>query len=378
MSNYNFENVKNNIIKDVDEKRMAGEGAIVSVCGKVVFDFNYGYADIENGYKITNESIYRLASMTKPVTAVAVLICEQKGLLSIDDYIDKYLPEYGELYVADKFNRPAKELGAFRITIKQILSHSSGVGSWFNGGTQYASLNKDQIKDLKTAVDNYAKFNLAFIPGTTSAYSPIIGFDILARIVEIVSGKGYGEFLKENIFNPLGMKNTGYKYSDFNKEQRVILYNDLGGRLERSSVDPDITFGYFPVGYTGGGAGLISSKEDYLRFAEMLTQGGVYNGVEILSPLSYKKLTAPNTKVDVEDLVNKWGLGVLMRWDWGEEQVLPEGCFGWAGATGPTFWCDPKNKVSAVYMVNSSHGGAFAPHMNRFEKDVMQALNLKK
>lgn len=365
---------------EIASGRIAGACALVCKDGEPVFSDYEGYTGADGKIKISENSAFRLASMTKPITATAVLLCAEKGLLGLSRKVRDFIPGTGDLYVAEKRNGEwVKGEKADDITLFQLLTHSSGVGCGEVESTEFAKVKPGKGDTLATATARYGKALLAFRPGTAQAYSPVMGFDLLARVVEVVSGTSYGEFLKREIFAPLRMNSSSYLLSDFRREDLVSSCSYENGVLSGSL--PETNFGDFPVGYTGGGAGLVSTLGDYGRFANELLR--CYRGGEgILSRESAVMMGTPQLdekKIQgVYDFFN-WGLGVrAMRVcrDW---QPLPAGSYGWSGAYGTHFWVDPENGVTAVYMHNSAtFGGAGAPHTLAFERAVTEDLSISR
>ena len=373
----NFEKLDKDINSLID-KIVFGAAVKVMKGDETVFLKCYGYANKEKGYPITTTSEFRLASNTKIVTAVAVILCQQMGLLNVDDYVDKYIPEFKELYVKDgDFN--IIDNHPYRITIRQMLDHSSGFGTVPHESNIYDALKESERKDLKTYVDNYVKHHaLAFKPGTNRFYSAVTCFDVLARIVEIVSNMQYEAFLKKYVFTPLDMPNTKYSYEGVRVEDKVISA-DMNDKGELYQFDENNrTFEKFVINYPGGGAGLISTIEDYSHLMRMLTNKGVYKGKTILTEESWKCF-AEKRRIDYpQGGYDYWGCGVQFRLP--EWKMLPRNAFGWSGAYGTHAWSDPDNDITVVYMHNTVHpgdGGAGAPHTFVIENDVVEAFKLE-
>ena len=353
-------------------KNVSGLSISVIKNNEVVFDKNYGLANIEKDYPITDNTVFRLASMTKPVTAVAVLVCKDLGLLQIGDYIDKYIPELNEFYVRD-IDGNIIDNTPYRLTIDQLLRHTSGLQSGPLGEKETLQVSKDQYVDLKTSMGIYKNFSLEYVPGTNVTYSATATFDILARIVEVVSHMKYEDFLKKYVFDPLEMKNTTYSFKNINEKDLAVTYWKENDRL----IPPkelETGFDYFPFGYPGGGAGLLSTKEDYSHFAMMLANGGVYKDKRIISEETFKDMIT----VSSTDPIKLFGLSVHIREgrDW---EHLPSSFFGWSGAYGPHFFSSQKYGLAVVYLHNShSFGGAGAEHCYILEDDICEIFGLEK
>ncbi len=373
-----FLQTKNMLIEEIESGKIAGACALICKSGEPVFCDYEGYTGADKKVKISENSVFRLASMTKPITAAAVLLCIQKGILKLHDKARDFVLEIGDLHVAEKIgDKWIKGEKASDITVFQLLTHSSGVGCGEIESVEFAKVKPKKGDTLASATARYGQALLAFQPGAMQVYSPVMGFDLLARIVEVVSGISYGEFLEKEIFEPLHMQSTSYRLSDFRTENVVHSCSYENGVLSGSI--PETNFGDFPVDYTGGGAGLISTLGDYGKFANELLRC-YRGGIGILSKENAVMMGTPqlDEKVipGVYDFFN-WGFGVRamrVRREW---QPLPAGSYGWSGAYGTHFWVDPENGVTAVYMHNSStFGGAGAPHTLAFERAVTGDLSL--
>lgn len=362
----------------VAEKKVSGVAAAVSVKGERVFTACEGFTDPCKNIRVSPHTVFRLASMTKPVTAAAVLLCNERGLLSLDDPVSRFFPSYRDMYVAERNGEGEYLRGqhASEITLRQLLTHSSGLGSGACGDAFYTSVKPHAGDTLCSAVERYAGCLLDFMPGTAQYYSAVLGFDVLAAVVERATGTGYGDFLKREIFDPLGMNRTSYLLSDFTPEELAVTCAYEGGELR---AEPLLSaFEDFPPGYTGGGAGLLSTLDDYLLFAEELLRAKEGKG-RVLSRASADEMSRPQLSKEIAGITDffNWGLGVRALPASCEGQPLPAGSFGWSGAYGTHFWVDPRNGTAAVYMHNSrTFGGAGAPHTLAFERLVTEALGI--
>lgn len=355
-------------LNEMVPRKVAGCAAIIHRGGKCVFR---GFAGMARaGTPVNEHTAFRLASMTKPVTAVAALLCIQDGLLRLDDPVSEYLPAFHGMRLAELSDGELRAGGTQDdFTLRQLLTHSAGVGAGKAGDLQYPTFKPKT--DLSASVAGYSQMLLDFRPGSAQMYSPIIGFDIVARLVETVSGTPYEEFLQRRVFGPLGMKETSYRLSRFKEEDIASTYREDGGKqIEEPTTS---NFDDFPPDYTGGGAGLMTTADDYARFAEMLRRAR--NGEDaILSRESALELSRPQLDESMEGIcpIFNWGLGVRVLSLQTEWQPLPATSFGWSGAYGTHFFVDPADDLTAVYLHSSStYGGSGAPHTVAFERAVM-------
>ena len=352
--------------------KLLGAASAVADGNGVVYTCVEGFAN-RAGEPLGREHVFRLASMTKPLVAAAVMIQSERGFLRITDPAAAYLPEFGELRLFDGTKaRP--------VEIRHLLSHCSGIAQEAFGEAEFAAHAPREGDTLETAVRRYAGMRLPFQPGERCGYSAIAGFDILARIVEVTSGRRFGEFLRENLLEPLGMKDTTFHPDGARKARLVELCTAGETGIEEYPSD-----GIFPGlpggGYECGGGGLVGTLDDYMRFARMLLGRGSLDGVRVLAPRTVEQMaspampyTVPNSAPGME-LEMSWGLGMrVLRHLNGYSAPLSVGTFGWSGAFGTHFFVDPVLKIAAVYMSNLSNaGGAGAATAFEFENDVIQA-----
>lgn len=354
---------------DVACGKVGGAAVLVKQCGNTIYSGFFG--EDGNGREINEKTVFRLASMTKPITAVAILKQIERGLISLDDTIDRFIPEYSDMDIgafgADK-SVVVVEKSRVKITVKHLLSHTSGVGSGKLSG-ELDKLTADAQTDLKSVTDAYAHLPLSFEPYTDQAYSATIGFDILARIVEITSGKSFDEYLSDEIFIPLGMTDTTFAPSNDQWSRTVRMHTYKDGVASFKPQNTTSIFGGYPLTYKCGGAGLVSTLADYEKFTDMLVSGGkTPSGGRILFEETVKLMATPAEPFGISPS-QKWGLSVRVITN--DSNRIPKGSFGWSGAYGCHFWVDPTNSITAIYMKNSTFdGGSGAQTAANFEMDV--------
>ena len=321
---------------DMESCKVGAAAMVVRQRGEIVYQGFFG----EN---VTEKTLFRLASMTKPVTAVAIMRLVDKGLVKVEAPIETYLPGFA----------------GSGITVEHLLTHSSGLGSRELGDEQHAKRPPESAESLAGAIAYYETLPLAFEPGTAPDYSPIFGFDVLGRIAEVVSGMPYDQFLKKEIFEPLGMVDTTFDPNDEQWSRMIPMHNLVDGKNVTVPMPEKCIFENFSPSYCAGGAALAGTLEDYGKFAEMLlNQGG-----NLLSPAAVENMGKRHYDI--------WGLGMRAAFDDEVFAPLPKGCFGWSGAYGTHFWVDPVNQITAVYMKNSYYdGGSGAITAHQFEIDV--------
>ncbi len=369
------------IRRRVEAKTLTGAVTGVWIGGKKRCGTVIGWSDPDRGLKLREDSIFRLASMTKPITGTAVMLQWEKGLIDLDEPVTKWLPGFRHLLVADRLGdgEILSTVPAERpVTPRMLLTHSSGIGSGVTAGLQPDLTTPAGCGSLGEALTRYAKAVLEFQPGTSQAYSGILGMDLLARIVEITADMPYEEFLRENLLRPLGMFDTGYTLT---REQigRVVAMYTADGSFTAEPMRPDCGFADFPGGYPGGGGGLLSTLEDYGSFAAMLAGGGALDGVRILKEGTVNLMASPQLSPSFPGIGDHFNWGLSMRVcpvQCAPEQPLTGGSFGWSGAYNTHFWVDRKKDLYAVFMANIRNGaGAGAETAFEFERDVMAGFD---
>ena len=366
------ENIENRILADVESGRVGGAQVCVKQAGEIIYENCFGLAD--ESRELTPDTVFRLASMTKPITGVAIMKQIEKGLVSLDDSLDKFIPAYGEMEIGaldENKNIVIKGKAIEKIKILHLLTHSSGVACGVLNEKLWNRTPEEKRISLKSITDAYASNPLSFEPFSAQAYSPTIGFDLLARVVEITSGMPYNEFLKKEIFQPLGMNDTTFTPTDKQWERMISMHSFKDGKAIFIPVDRRHIFGGLPLTYFCGGAGLVSTVKDYVKFSDMLLAGGkTHEGEQLIDEKLIKLMRTPALSEQIMPGNQRWGLSVrVIAKD--SYKRLPINTFGWSGAYGTHFWVDPDNEITAVYMKNSHYdGGSGASTAARFEEDV--------
>ncbi len=355
-------------------------GVAVRICqeGEVVYENYFGTISPDSAVPLHPDIIFRLASMTKPITGVAIMILADRGLISIEDTVETYFPEFANrtVVVTDENGKVVgKKAAKEPLRIKHLLSHTSGLGSGVLLEQAHGNMTAADDQTLATALAYYATLDLSFEPFTNQAYSPTMAFDIAAAIVEKVSGLPYDEFLRKELFDPCEMKDASFAPTKEQFSRFIGMHNRVDEKSVREPMPEGKVFGGTPVTHFLGGAGLAATLRDYSNFAEMLVNGGIFHGKRILSEQAVATLSAPIVPPEVMGgETSRWGLGVLVTAT-DDHPRLPKGAYGWSGAYGTHFWVDPANKVTAVFMKNSFYeGGAGARTENNFQADVNAAF----
>jgi len=350
----------------VAANRMAGAVGLLARRGKVAHFEAYGMSDRENGKPMSTGDIFRIASMTKAVTAVAAMTLYEEGRFKLADPISKYLPEFGEMRVSVESIDPAAGKREVRlvpaqrpITILDLLRHTSGIVSApgpldEQGKPTYVNLGPD----LAGLTKGLAKAPLAHQPGTTWHYGQ--STDVIARLVEVLSGKPIDAYFAERIFQPLRMSDTGYEVPEEKWGRLTVLYSPKpDGAISRSTSAAQESPKRKNQLHRGNG-GLTSTAMDYARLLQMLLNGGELEGVRILSPttvqLMHTDLLGDLPRVGKELGLGD-GFGLTFSVDRGLEQtgsVVSKGSYRGGGSEGTAFWVDPKEKLIGVFMMQTS------------------------
>jgi CubicO group peptidase (beta-lactamase class C family) len=360
----------------VDKKQLAGVVTILARHGKVVDYRTYGQRDMASGTAITKDTIFRDYSMTKPVTGVAMMILYEQGKWLPSDPISKYVPEFAQLKVFKGVDADGKMILVepdHAPTMRELMTHTAG----FTYGSDkspadamYGELKVRQSKDLQEMIDRIAKIPLLYQPGKAWVYS--MSMDIEGYIVEKLSGQSLPDFMRDQIFNPLGMKDAGFYVPEEKRKRFATLYeNDQQGGLKVDTSNGGGMGDFLtPPAMPSGGGGIVSTTEDYYRFAQMLANDGELNGARILAPGTVRLMTANHVPVSL--LTGDFGIGLqVLRPGLGYgyncaalydplEANMPDGkgSFFWDGAAGTWFWVDPTNDIVFVGMIQRMRGGS--------------------
>ena len=338
-------------------------GAVVAVLrdGAVVYEEAVGYSDVEGGERIEVDAIFRIASQTKAVVSVAVMMLQEDGALLISDPLGRYLPAFTETTVAVPGENGGYDvIPADRpVTIRDLLTHTAGISYGYGpGGDRWSQAGitgwyfAHRDEPVRATVDRMAALPFQAQPGTRFVYG--YATDILGALVEEVSGLPLDEFLSQRLFEPLDMRDTHFYLPPGKTDRLAVVYGHDGpGSLSRAPEGPGMdTQGQYvdgPRKSLSGGAGLLSTARDYARFLQMMLNGGHLGDARILSPASVALMTANH----IGDLMGNgvgFGLGFQVRLDLGAAgQLGSEGDYGWGGAYHTTYWVDPAERLVVVY-----------------------------
>jgi CubicO group peptidase (beta-lactamase class C family) len=367
------------VVQDaIDAGDVAGVVTLVARHGRIAHFEAHGLMNVESGEPMRKDAIFRLASMSKPITAVAIMMLAEQGEIDLADPVARYIPAFEQL---DKVAvpKPGGQDGEYDvvtanrpITIRDLLTHGSGLVSGGLGGRAANEIAPRAARDtLATYIPKLASVPLDFQPGTLWRYSGLAGFDVLGRIVEIVSGETFDDYLEAKLFMPLGMPDSGFYFSGAMQDRLPSMHRRTADGL--MPVDQPLDRVYF-----SGAGGLAASAEDYLQFAQMLLDGGALDGRRYLGPRTVMLMHTNHTG----DMVNgqfgrpAQGMGFGLSMQIVEDPVaadlaVSKGAYGWAGGTGVSFWIEPAEDMVSLYMIQGGAGGGLR---RAFEHAVRQAI----
>jgi len=373
------------IQRTVDESRLAGVSILIARHGEPAYLDRVGLMDVDRRKPLREDTLFRIYSMTKPVTCAAALILLEEGCLNLSDPVSDYIPAFKRMWVVADPADP--ELNAVEqerpVTIRHLMTHTAGL-TYGDDDTPlgrlyvrrvWGPLQRDPAMALETWVKAAAGMPLAFQPGTAFRYS--IAHDVLGYLVQVVSGIPFDVFLKERIFDPLRMADTGFFVPAEKKERFAELYtrDEQGLRTAQSHQNLDF---HNPNTMPGGGGGLVSSMNDYYRFAQMLLNKGELDGERILGRKTVELMTLNHLPPGVHPFEEAWrgyGLGVSVLQDVAASQEPGSvGNFGWSGAAGTHFWVDPVEDLLGILMVQILPGSLADPLPQQLRTLTYQAL----
>ena len=378
LSTERLKRVSETVDRHIAAGNVAGAVTLVARRGKIAHFEAQGVMDVDTKKPMAKDNLFRLASMSKPITGVAIMMLVEEGKIRLTDPVSRFIPEFANLnkvavprpgpqgappgppaqgrqggapaYDVVSVNRP--------ITIADLLKHGSGLVSGGLGAADAARLAPRTPTDtLATYIPKLASVPLDFQPGTLWRYSGQAGFDVLSRVVEVVSGQAYDKFLQERLLGPLNMPDTGF-FAAAGKAARVVTMSESTPNGLRAVARTDSTV------YFSGAGGMMSTAEDYLQFAQMMLNGGELNGRRYLSPRTMALMTSNHTG----DMVNGqfgrpprgmgFGLSMQVVMDpVAADLRVSKGAFGWAGGTGVSFWVEPAEQLVSIYFVQGGTGG---------------------
>ena len=377
----------------IDRQEAAGAVAMIARRGKIAYVKTWGDQDREAGTEMSADTIFRIYSMSKPITTAAVMMLMEEGHFFLNDPIAKFMPEFAEMQVqTDTVNPETSEVttetkpATRPITVRDLLRHTAGLTYGIFGDTSVdqeyreADILKSNIS-LAETTSKLGRIPLQFEPGTRWHYS--VSVDVAGRLVEVISGQSFDVFLKERLFDPIGMVDTGFRVPTENRDRFATLYTPQGTTFDKRGfltapqskvivpAERSEDLGDFDerTMFFSGGGGLVSTASDYFRFCQMMLNGGELNGVRVLSRKSVELMTADHMTgiKGYRSGGSTFGLGFGVTTDIGQTAKLGSpGTFDWGGAAGTKFWIDPEEELIGIFMVQ------ILPHQTRMGEEFRQ------
>jgi len=366
----NLEYLDAHLQRYIDAGKIAGASTLIYRHGEVAHFSPLGLADRERNRPMAKDTIFRIYSMSKPMTSIALMQLYERGLVQIDDPVHKYIPEWKELRVYQSGNYPnfLTTRTERAMTVRDLLSHQSGLTYGFmertNVDAAYRKLGVGGIEvggTLRSMVEKLATLPLEFSPGTAWNYS--VATDVCGYLVETISGQRFDDYLQANIFDPLGMKDTGFWVRPEQAERFSANYSTSRDGLKLLD-DPGTSSYLKPPTFLSGGGGLVSTSGDYLRFCQALLGGGTVDGARIIGRKTLELMTSNHLPggIDLSGHARGsfsetpyqgvgFGLGFSVALDPVEGQISGSpGEFAWGGAASTAFWIDPAEELAVIFM----------------------------
>jgi CubicO group peptidase (beta-lactamase class C family) len=371
LSSQRLQRIRDTLQADIDKGLVPGAVLLIARRGQIANSEALGYRDREDGAVMTPDTIFRIASMTKPVVSVAAMMLAEEGKLLIANPVSRYIPAFADLKVAANSDDPGAKALMFEplqreMTVQDLMRHTSGLtyahltGPHLKQAYEAAGVVDERQTNAEMA-EKLAKVPLAYQPGTTFQYG--VSTDMLGRVVEVASGTSLDRFIDERICKPLGLLKTSFGPIDGSRSAQPQIDSASGKRppMRDTSVRPT---------WISGGSGLLSTAGDYVRFCQMLLNGGELGGARLLAPPSIALMTSdhltpetrrsPSTPVlfgalaPTPELGLGFGLGFAVRTHSGRNPLPGSvGDFSWSGVTGTYFWIDPQKELIAILMTQA-------------------------
>ncbi len=346
----------------IDDERLAGITVMVARHGRIVHSEQFGMRDIAAADPMVENAIFRIYSMSKPITGVALMMLYEEGKFRLSDPVERYIPEFAGLQVAAGVGSdgPIVEDANHPMTIRELMSHTAGLSYGIFSRSQVDSMYAeadvlDRDGTLKDMIDKLSRIPLRQQPGSQWHYS--VATDVQGYLVEVLSGQPFDAFLQERIFEPLGMVDTGFWVPEDKAHRLAQVYTyeedtralSAGEGFGEEGNNPFLQ----PTTFFSGGGGLVSTTADYMRFSQMVLNGGELNGVRLLSPLTIELMTRNQMPRTIPEMGPGTGFGLdfAVVLDPVAADGISKGEYYWGGAAGTWFWIDPVEDLVFVGMI---------------------------
>ena len=365
----------------IEPQKIAGCQTVVARHGEVAYFSSLGSMDLARGKPVHDDTIWRIYSMTKPITGVALMTLYEQGHFQLDDPIHRFIPEWRDLKVAERQPDGSTRLvePARPMSVRDALMHTTGLGWGIDGPlvmdnflSAMATLRGGSTGTLKTMIDNLADKPLVFHPGTQWLYG--VSTDVCGYLVEVMSGRSFDEYLQTEIFGPLQMRDTAFSVPESEIDRLAASYGRRRDKTLKLLDDPERSTYRRQPAFLSGGGGLVSTTEDYLRFTQMLLNGGELDGVRVLGRKTVELMSINhlpgNGELRTFALPGGYGetgfdgvgFGLTMAVGLGQaetQSIGSKGDFYWGGAASTIFWIDPTEDLVVIFMTQLMPSGTF-------------------
>ncbi|MYC07956.1 MAG: beta-lactamase family protein [Chloroflexi bacterium] len=374
----------------IDDGKLANGLTMLARHGETFHFEPYGMLDLESGTPVERDTLFRIYSMTKPITSAAVMMLYEQGYFSLDDPVGKFIPELASLKVYDGMGETGMRLVDQKqpITVRHLLTHTSGLSYGFHQDSPIEEMYReanvtDPDSTLKEMAEKLGKLPLVTQPGTKWRYSNAT--DVLGYLVEVVSGTPFDRYLQDNILEPLGMTDTSFYVSEENLDRLATVYGAATNGKITPLDNPMVNRQRRPHTLFSGGGGLVSTGSDYMRFCQMLLNGGILGDERLLAPKTVEMMRSNHLTDDMRPFAVGqsnasdtkgcgFGLGFRVVMDIAQHGIIgSNGIYSWGGAASTVFWIDPQEDLVAILLTQfmpSSH----YPLRREFQIATYQAL----
>ncbi len=375
-----IESIDTAMQKYIDQERLGGISTMLVKDGKIVQFKSYGYADVENNVRLNNQSIFRIYSMTKSITSIALMKLYEEGKFQLDDPVSDYIPEFNGLkvYAGTENGEVVLEDQKNEMTIRHLITHTAGFTYGWSPNSYVDSLYQadslllwDEL--LEDKMQRIAKIPLKHQPGTKWEYS--VSIDVIGGLIEVISGQNLDDYLSESIFVPLNMDDTGFSVPEDKVSRYTAVYTpDSNGKIKVLETIEDSRF-IQPAIFLMGGGGLQSTMMDYARFCQMVLNDGELNGVQILNKETMAMIKADQMPNGVEAWAGVgWAIGFKYEKNGNPDGSYPfKGELAWSGAADTHFWIDLENNLFGLAYTQQMPNNK-TPFIKDFKRLVYQAM----
>ena len=374
----------------IDDGKLASGLTMLARHGETFHFEPYGVLDLESGVPVERDTLFRIYSMTKPITSAAVMMLYEEGHFSLDDPVGKFIPELASLKVYDGMGETGMRLVDQQspITIRHLLTHTSGLSYGFHQDSPVEAMYReaditDPDSTMQDMVEKLGKLPLVTQPGAKWRYSNAT--DVLGYLVEVVSGLPFDRYLQDNVLDPLGMQDTSFYVAEENLDRLATVYGASTNGKIAPLDNPMVNRQRRPHTLFSGGGGLVSTGSDYMRFCQMLLNGGAFGDQRLLAPKTVEMMRSNHLTDDLKPFAVGqsnasdtkgcgFGLGFRVVMDIAQHGIIgSNGIYSWGGAASTVFWIDPQEDLVAI-LLTQFMPSSYYPLRREFQIATYQAL----